>query len=133
MREISPGLRWNLLVTDVGFLVYWAITAVGVLPTEWLFKDYSNPILVAWNWSFAPIDLCASGFGLASLVAARNGKYVWRSYALISVTLTFCAGAMALGFWMLRHDFDPWWWAPNFYLLAWPLFFVSQLVNHRRD
>jgi len=31
-----------------------------VIPESYLFKDYDNPILQAWNWSFLPLDLCIS-------------------------------------------------------------------------
>jgi hypothetical protein len=116
------------VVTDIGFLVYWIVTALGALPTAWLFKDYQNPILVSWNWSFAPIDLLASFLGLVALVVAKQGAKAWRQLALMSVTLTFCAGFMALAFWVLRQDFDPWWWLPNLYLALWPLFLVRQLI-----
>ncbi len=128
MPSLSRTLRWNLLITDIGFLAYWLITALSVLPTAWLFKDYQNIILVAWNWSFAPIDLLASGLGLTALITSKQGSHTWRQFALISVTLTFCAGLMALAFWTLRRDFDPWWWLPNLYLTVWPLCVVRQLV-----
>lgn len=124
----SRTLRWNLIITDLGFLVYWLVTVLGVLPTAWLFKDYQNPILVSWNWSFAPIDLLASFLGLAALIVAKQGANAWRQLALMSVTLSFCAGFMAIAFWALRQDFDLWWWLPNLYLTVWPLFLVRQLI-----
>jgi hypothetical protein len=122
-------IRWNLLITDIGFLSYWAAAAMGVFPSEWLYKDYDNPILVAWNWSFAPVDLAASTLGLYSLALARLGRPAWSAYALISAALTFCAGLMALSFWALRSDFDLAWWLPNLYLVIWPLIAVPQLVR----
>lgn len=128
MISLSRALRWNLVITDIGFLVYWFVTALGALPTAWLFKDYQNPILVSWNWSFAPIDLLASFLGLAALVVAKQRANAWRQFALMSVTLTFCAGFMALAFWVLRRDFEPLWLVPNLYLAVWPLFLVRQLV-----
>jgi hypothetical protein len=128
MNSLTRALRWNLVVTDVGFLVYWFITALGFLPAAWLFKDYQNPILVSWNWSFAPIDLLASILGLSALAASKQGTNAWRQLALISVTLTFCAGFMALAFWFLRQDFDPMWWVPNLYLAVWPLYVIRNLI-----
>jgi hypothetical protein len=128
MSSLSRVLRWNLLITDIGFLVYWFVTARGVFPSAWLFKDYQNPILVSWNWSFAPIDLLASFLGLVALAMAKQEVYTWRYYALISVTLTFCAGFMALTFWSLQLDFDLWWGLPNLYLAGWPLFLGRQLI-----
>lgn len=128
---ISPSrtLRLNLMITDIGFLVYWLVTALGLLPSAWLFKEYQNPIIVSWNWSFAPLDLMASFLGLAALVAAKRGSNAWRALALMSVTLTFCAGLMAIAFWVLRRDFDPLWWVPNLYLMVWPLFLVRKLIS----
>jgi hypothetical protein len=127
MQAPSKALRWNLLITDVGFLVYWGMTLAGVLPAAWLFKDYENPILVSWNWSFAPVDVLASITGLSAIALARQGKPVWHALALVSATLTFCAGFMALSFWALRRDFDVAWWLPNIYLSLWPLFLIGSL------
>lgn len=129
MPSPSRALRWNLFLTDLGFLLYWGVTALGVLPSAWLFQDYRNPILVAWNGSFAPIDLLASLLGLTALAMARQGRRAWRGYALVSLTLTFCAGFMALAFWSLRRDFDLGWWLPNIYLAAWPLCLGRQLIG----
>jgi Family of unknown function (DUF5360) len=120
-----------LLVTDVGFILYWAITALvacGLLavPPEWLFKDYHNPDIVAWNWSFMPLDLLAS---LSGLIAVRRAlrRQAWRNAALVSMTLTFCAGFMALSFWVVQGSFDVTWWVPNLFLMLWPPFMASKL------
>lgn len=105
--------------------------ANGLLPPEWLFQDYHNPLLQAWNWSFLPLDLLASGLGLGALLLARRGDGSWRLWALLSLALTFCAGLMALAFWTLRCDFDPGWWLPNLYLLLWPLCLAPGLLCPR--
>jgi len=60
-------LKYFFLVVDTGFILYWLITILEIIPNEYLFKDYHNQILVAWNWSFLPIDMLISGTGLASL------------------------------------------------------------------
>lgn len=122
-------LRWNLLITDLGFLAYWLSAAIGVFPPEWLYKNYDNPILIAWNWSFAPVDLMASALGLYSLVLAKRGKASWPAFALVSVVLTFCAGLMAVSFWALQRDFSVGWWLPNLYLVVWPMVVVAQLAQ----
>ncbi len=131
MHTLSRSLRFHLLLTDLGFLIYWSITAAGVLPASWLFKDYHNPILISWNWSFAPLDLLASAFGLLSVAASARGWPHWRQYALISAVLTCCAGLMAIAFWTLQRDFDPAWWAPNLYLLLWPPYCIPALIRDR--
>jgi hypothetical protein len=121
-------LRWFFLVTDIGFIVYWTITAIHVIPKDYLFKDYDNPILMAWNWSFLPLDLFISATGLLSLYFYRRNRAEWRSLALVSLVLTFCSGLQAIAFWVIRHDFNPAWWAPNLFLLLYPLFFIPGFV-----
>ena len=122
-------LRINLLITDVGFIVYWLITALNLLPVEWLFQDYTNPLLVAWNWSFAPVDLMASLTGLWTLHLMRHQHPNWKMTATISLTMTFCAGLMAISFWALRLDYDPSWWVPNIYLMVWSIFAARKLLR----
>lgn len=58
------SLRIFFLITDFGFILYWVITLLGIIPPTYLFKDYHNPILSAWNWSFLPLDLFVSITGL---------------------------------------------------------------------
>jgi hypothetical protein len=127
----SVFLRWNLLITDLGFILYWTMAALNLFPSEWLYKDHDNPILAAWNWSFAPVDLAASLLGLSSLALARRGSESWSLAGILSVALTFCAGLMAVSFWAIRRDFDLWWWAPNIYLVLWPLIAVAQFVRRK--
>lgn len=133
MLHPSAFLRWNLLITDLGFLAYWTITALGVLPADWLFKDYDNPIIQAWNWSFAPLDLLASGLGLAALASHRRDDPRWRGLASASVMLTFCAGFMAISFWTVRQDFDISWWLPNVYLTLWPIVALRELLRQPKS
>ncbi|MEJ6004730.1 DUF5360 family protein [Paucibacter sp. AS339] len=128
MLKPTRALRLNLLLTDLGFVAYWFVSATGLLPSAWLFKDHDNAILVAWNWSFAPLDLLASALGLWALSRARQGG-PWRLPALLSLVLTFCAGLLALSFWTLRADFNLGWWLPNLYLLLWPLWLGPPLMR----
>jgi len=127
------GLRALLALTDLGFLAYWSITALAAaqivrIPPSYLYKGYHDPILTAWNWSFAPLDLAASAFGLAALAAVRAGR-AWRGRAILSLALTSAAGGMAIGFWALSGDVDLSWWAPNLFLLAWPWLYLPRLVQ----
>jgi Family of unknown function (DUF5360) len=115
--------------TDLGFIVYWLITALHLIPAQYLFQNYTNPILTAWNWSFLPLDLMVSVSGLAALWAYRQKLELWRSLALISLSLTFVSGLNAISFWLIRGDFDPTWWIPNLYLLIYPLFFLPKLLK----
>jgi len=119
-------LRYFFLVTDIGFLLYWLSTLLHLIPSAYLFKDYGNPLLVAWNWSFLPLDMAISATGLTALVLHRRGQGSYRSLALISLVLTSCSGLQALSFWAIRGDFDLGWWVPNLYLLLYPLFFLHE-------
>jgi hypothetical protein len=125
------GPRTERIGVDLGFIAYWAITLAGIIPEEYLFKDYDNPILAAWNWSFLPLDLAISATGLTALRRAKRGLN-WRSLALVSLALTSCSGLMAVSFWALRADFDPAWWLPNLFLLLYPLWFLATLVRDSR-
>lgn len=124
----TPALRLNLLITDIGFLLYWLASALALLPPDWLYKDHTDPIVIAWNWSFAPIDLAASATGLLVLWLARKRSSSWQHVAILSMTLTFAAGVFALSFWALRSDFDPAWWLPNAYLVVWPLMCICAVL-----
>lgn len=125
MRRLKPFF----LVTDIGFILYWLVTLLHLIPAEYLFQDYTKPILVAWNWSFLPLDLFISGTGLLSLYLHKRGDMRWQPLALVSLVLTFCSGLQAVSFWVLRSDFDPSWWIPNLYLLIYPLFFIPGFLR----
>jgi len=127
------SLKWFFLVTDIGFIVYWTITAVHLIPKEVLFKDYDNPILMAWNWSFLPLDLFISATGLASLHFFKQNRPQWRSLALISLILTFCSGLQAIAFWVIRNDYNLAWWLPNLFLFLYPLFFIPRLMMNKEN
>lgn len=122
-------LRLLLAVTDVGFLAYWALTLLHVVPEAYLFKDYAEPLVVAWNWSFFPLDLAISLTGLSSLWLESRGDRRWPALTLVSLTLTSCSGLMALAFWTLRHDYDATWWLPNAFLLLYPLAFFGPVIR----
>lgn len=89
------ALKINFLITDIGFVLYWIITLFHLIPDEYLFKDYKNPVLVAWNFSFLPLDLLISFTGLLSLSLYKQRMNIWNKIALISLILTFCSGLQA--------------------------------------
>lgn len=122
-------LRIFFLITDIGFILYWLITLFQLIPQNMLFKDYTNPILVAWNWSFLPLDLMVSATGLYSLYLYHMKNEKWKKLSLISLVLTFCSGLQAISFWTLRLDFDLLWWLSNGYYIIYPLFFVKGLIR----
>lgn len=126
------GLRPLMALTDVGFVAYWLVTALGLVPPELAYQDYRNPLLVAWNWSFLPLDLLASATGFAALAARARSRAGWAPLALVSLTLTSVAGLQAVAFWALRGEFDPAWWLPNLFLLAYPWLFLPSLLRASR-
>jgi hypothetical protein len=133
-RDIPKGLRIALLLTDLGFITYWSLTALvaaGLLsvPPEYLFSDYHNPLVVAWNWSFAPLDIILSLAGLNAVRLQRAGDASWKGWAIFSLALTFCAGLMAISFWAIRGDFDVTWWTVNLALMIWPWIYLPTLIK----
>jgi hypothetical protein len=132
-QPMSAGLRRALTLTDGLMLGYWALTALVAvhllrLPPDALYKGYDQPALVAWNWSFMPIDIAFSVTGLSALRRSHAGR-PWHGLAIVSLTLTMCAGAMAIGFWALFGDFDAGWWIPNLLLLFGPLIWLPGIVR----
>ncbi|MFE3961125.1 DUF5360 family protein [Nocardia sp. NPDC059091] len=102
-----------MLLTDLGFLAYWAGTALGVLSVG------PDRFLQQWNWSFLGLDLAAIGLGLAGL-AARSGAGSLPMIT-VSLSLTSAAGLMALNFYVLHGDYDLAWWLPNLWLVGFPI------------
>lgn len=128
-RWLSTGvLRGLLLVTDFGFLAYWLVTLGGVLPSAWMFHGHDDPTVAAWNLSFLPLDLIVSATGLSSLAMRRACPEASRTLLVISLVTTSISGLQAVTFWALRSDFDIGWWAPNLFLLLWPLPFLAKLA-----
>lgn len=123
-----------LTVTDVAFILYWTLAAlsqVGVIqiPPDWMYASYDQPDVIAWNWSFLPMDLAFSVFGLKAVAAARRGDPAWRPFAIVSLTLTMAAGGMAVSYWAILREFDPSWFLANLALVIWPLFFMRRLMS----
>jgi hypothetical protein len=116
------------LATDIGFIVYWLITIAHVIPPDMLFRDYTSPILIHWNWSFLPLDLFISTTGISSLLLMKRNNPAWPQLAIVSLTLTFVSGLQAIAFWAIAGDFDIWWWGSNLFLLVYPLFFLPKLI-----
>lgn len=119
------------LFTDIGFIIYWMVTALSLIPKQYLYQDYTDKMLVTWNWSFFPLDIMISITGICSLYLHRRNNMKWRGLALISLTLTLCSGLQAIAFWMIKSDYDLMWWLPNLYLMLYPLFFIPKLLQTR--
>ena len=72
-------LKYFFLITDVGFVIYWLITIFHIIPQEYLFKDYEDSILVAWNWSFT--------LGFVNLVNGFLSLYLHSKQNIFGATL----------------------------------------------
>ncbi|MFT3706404.1 MAG: DUF5360 family protein [Archangium sp.] len=118
--------------TDLVFVAYWLATATHAFPPAWLFKDYENATLQSWNWSFLPLDLLVSVLGLTSVWLSRKRDARAPLFAVLSLALTSVSGLMAIAFWAIRGDFDLAWWAPNLFLLIYPLFFMGRFFELAR-
>ena len=126
-------LKPFFLVTDIGFIVYWIIIYFQIIPDSWAFKDYTNPIMINWNWSFFPLDILISITGLSSLYLYQRSNPLWRPWSLISLVLTFCSGLQAIAFWAYAGDFDIYWWGFNLYLMIYPLFFLKTVKKKKKN
>ena len=131
---MSRSLKTSITITDVLFILYWTLAALGQvglidIPPAAMYANYEDPIVVAWNWSFLPIDLIFSYFGLKAVAEARRGDPAWRIHASISLILTMVAGGMAVAYWLILLEFDPSWFLPNLALLVWPVFFLPRLIS----
>ena len=127
---MTRSLKFLMLATDSGLLVYWAMSALVAmrllnLPSDWLFGHHDDPAVQAWNWSFLPLDVVLSVAGLMSVRLAARNATPWRTLATLSLALTVAAGLMAISFWAVRGEFDLVWWAFNLYLMTWPMPFLA--------
>jgi hypothetical protein len=136
----SRGVRTikaAMLVTDVGFLLYWSVALLNLIPPKHAYKDYGDPVMSDWNYSFLPLDIAASVTGLVSLSLAGNrsdrakARYggLHLPLTLISLTLTSTAGLQAVAFWSLRGDWSLTWWIPNLALLLFPIPSIVYLLR----
>lgn len=136
VTDLTPprGFRLSMVALDGGMLAYWLVATLACfglvhLPPDAMYQGYGDPVIDAWNWSFAPLDLGFSLLGLVSVALARRGDRRWRPVALISLALAFCAGLMAISFWALRGDFSIGWWLPNIALMAIPAIWLWRLLR----
>jgi len=113
-----------LLTIDFGFIFYWLLIALNLIPHEWVFQNYDDPNVRAWNWSFLPLDIAASITGFMGIKGKGN-----LALLVMSSTLTMVAGGMALAFWGIQGFFNLGWWLPNLFLFVAGLIFLVRLVN----
>ena len=54
MGDVMKQMRPLILITDLGFILYWSVSllmllGVEIVPASWLFDDYENSIVYAAN------------------------------------------------------------------------------------
>ena len=135
---MSRALALSMATTDIAFLAYWLASAAFVagwieIPPAYLFADYHEIRVFAWNWSFLPLDVAFSVVGLLAIGAARRGQASWRGLAVASLVMSSAAGGMAVSYWTILGEFEPGWFLPNLVLFLWPLLFLPTLVRTTSD
>lgn len=103
-----------LIVTDLGLLAYWTLTAVGVISVG------TGDVLLAWNWSFLPLDLFAVTAGLTWSLLPTGHRWSMPLF-LCALTLTFSAGLLAVSFFALWGAWALSWWLVNLWLMLMPI------------
>ncbi len=124
VNTMNGTLKWTLTFTEASMLAYWLFATLVVLdiisvPPEYMYSDYRNPLIVIWNWSFFPIDVLFAITGLVSRFASLSLRKA-EALSIVSLSLMFCAGLMALSFWAIQQSFDPFWWGLNLWLVVLP-------------
>lgn len=107
--------------TEIAMLLYWILAGalfsdlISIDPSL-MYSDYENPLVIAWNWSFFPIDIAFAIIGLTARFGVRAGQLRFK-LELIAGVLMLCAGVMAVSYWTITCDFDPTWWGMNIWLI----------------
>jgi hypothetical protein len=110
-----------LTLTEGGMLIYWVFATLVAfkwfnIPPEHMYSDYENSTIVSWNWSFFPLDVLFAVIGLIGRFSTLETK-TKEILSIVSLSLMFCAGLMAVSFWSIEGFFDPFWWGINLWLV----------------
>ncbi len=114
-------LKIATTITEIAMLLYWALAGalasnlISIDPSM-MYSDYENPLVVAWNWSFFPIDVAFAIIGLMARFGVQAGPLRFKLEVIASV-LMLCAGLMAVSYWTITGDFDLTWWGMNIWLI----------------
>jgi hypothetical protein len=115
-----------LVLTDLGLLAYWTLTALGVVSVG------SSSWLSAWNWSFLPLDLLAVAMGLTWSLLPHGHRWA-RPALAVALALTHAAGLMALSFFVLWGTWDASWWLINLWLAIMPIALTVGIALRARN
>jgi len=114
-------LKLATTITELAMLFYWVLAGALVLnlisiDPSLMYSDYENPLVVAWNWSFFPIDVAFAIIGLTARFGVQAARLRFKLEVIAGV-LMLCAGLMAVSYWAINGDFDPTWWGMNIWLI----------------
>jgi succinate dehydrogenase hydrophobic anchor subunit len=115
-------LKLITTITEVLMVLYWILAAALVLnlvriDPSLMYSDHQNPLVVAWNWSFFPIDIAFAGMGLFAKYGNVSGGRKFK-LEISAATLMICAGLMAISYWVITGDFNLTWWVVNIWLVV---------------
>lgn len=118
--------RGLLTITEIGMLVYWlfaGLVAIGliVVQPQLMYADYTDSAVIAWNWSFLPIDVLFAISGLSARYLPLNSLLASK-LEVFSLSLMFCAGLMAISYWVIVQFYDNLWWGLNIWLMVLPVY-----------
>lgn len=126
VNDLSLAMELHVLkvfttVTEIAMLLYWLLAGALVLDLisvdpSLMYSDYQNPLVIAWNWSFFPIDFAFAVIGLTARFGAIHGVLRLKLEVTAAV-LMMCAGLMAISYWILTGEFDLTWWSMNIWLI----------------
>jgi hypothetical protein len=114
-------LKFMTTLTEIGMLAYWILATALVwnlvsIDPSLMYSDYKNPLVVAWNWSFFPIDVAFAVIGLTARFGSITGLLKFKLETIAAV-LMLCAGLMAISYWTITGEFSLTWWAVNIWLI----------------
>lgn len=114
-------LKLITTITEILMVLYWVLAAALVMDfiridPSLMYSDYENPLVVAWNWSFFPIDIAFASMGLFAKYGGATGGRKFK-LEISAATLMTCAGLMAISYWIFSGDFNLTWWAVNIWLI----------------
>jgi hypothetical protein len=102
-----------------------------LFPKDLRFRDYSNEIVQAWNWSFFPLDVAAALVVFLGVFLMNRKIAAGELVLMFGLTLTFCAGFMAISFWAYYGDFEIFWWGANSILMIVPLLVFANMIYEK--
>lgn len=114
-------LKTATTITEIAMLIYWILAGalsanlISIDPSL-MYSDYENPLVVAWNWSFFPIDFAFAIIGLMARFGVQAEQLRFKLKVIAGV-LMLCAGLMAVSYWTITGNFDPTWWGMNIWLI----------------